>query len=71
MKMPNAACTSRYLAAAISTQPKCHVAAVTVVASTAGESSSIRVGTNASSTRPIKPSAISVASIELRPSRDQ
>src|SRR5829696_972534 len=45
MKMPNRACTSRYLAAAISTQPKCHVAATTVVASTASESSLIREGT--------------------------
>src|SRR3712207_4499630 len=34
--MPNRACTSRCLAAAISTQPKCHVAVTTVVAQHCG-----------------------------------
>ena len=69
--MPNRACTSRCFAAAISTQAKCNVASVTVMASDPNESSPIRVGTNASRTNTIRARATSAASIELRPSRDQ
>ena len=69
--MPIRAWTTRCLAAAISTKANCSVAAATVIASAPNDSSPIRVGTNASRTNPIRPRAISAASIELRPSCDQ
>jgi len=53
---PPASATPRdSAAAAISTYPKRQVAAITVVASMADESSSSRAGTNASKKKPIKP----------------